>query len=221
MLDKFSFEDLMIRVMPGGLLLGVALALYSETFSVYFNQDLDFLYTFLFFCAAFIAGEVLQTLAHSLEFFVDIFFRMRRPSKVFLYKQNPVLKSDYKREELLKLLDLNTNERALIDREYSDIPLIFKGDDTKQADDLSQSIFWRLYSKVSSTSEIVQSNASYLFCRVIFLVFLLVGLLLFTQDYRELSVIAFAIALIFLWRARGVARGLVHKIIQLNLKRKI
>lgn len=67
MQDKFTLEDLMIRVMPGGFLLAIIFFMFFNETWVDVTQNFDFLYTFFFFCSAFIIGELLQTLAHELE----------------------------------------------------------------------------------------------------------------------------------------------------------
>ena len=96
--NKFTPEELIIRVIPGGFLLAVIFFAFGDDTILNLNNNLGFLYTFLFFCSAFIIGELLQTLAHEMEWMTDIFFKFRRPSKIFLYKNNPVIKNKYQRE---------------------------------------------------------------------------------------------------------------------------
>jgi len=218
MQDKFTIEELMIRVMPGGFLLAVVFFIFSDSIQLNINDNLDFLYTFFFFCSAFIIGELLQTLAHEFEWIIDIFFKFRRPSKIFLYQNNPVVSSNYKRKELLKYLKLSKEDLKIFDKDYSDIPMFFGR--KKENDNLSQSIFWKLYSEVSNTNEIKISNRNYLFVRVIMIEFLLLSILFFLSKNLSFGTISIVIFLLFLWRGRGVARGLVFKTVLLNLKKK-
>ena len=90
----------------------------------------------------------------------------------------------------------------------------------KTEDNLSQSIFWKLYSQVSNIDEIKTVNRNYLFTRVMIVEFLLISILLFLNDNNFLGIISFFISIIFLWRSRGLARGLVLKTVILNLKKE-
>ncbi len=215
--DKFSIEELMIRVLPGGFLLAFVFFQFELGTKIVIDQNLDFLYTFLFFCSAFIVGELLQTVAHELEFVIDIFFKFRRPSQIFLYKNNPVLKSEHKRDDLLEHLSLTEEKLAPFKVDYSDLPIIFKR--KKKDDDLSQSIFWKLYSEVSTTEEIKICNRNYLFSRVMSVSFLITAIILFAEKNMTPAIISLLIFMMFLWRSRGVARGLVFKTVLLNLKK--
>lgn len=214
--DNFSIEELMIRVLPGGFLLAFIIFELGHVTEITLDQNLDFLYTFLFFCSAFIVGEILQTIAHEFEWIIDIFFKFRRPSQVFLYKKNPIIKSDHKLSELLEHLSLPKEKIIPFQISYSDIPVIFGR--KKESDDLSQSIFWKLYSKVSETEEIKICNRNYLFSRVMTIIFLIIAIVLITKGNFYASVTSFLIFCIFLWRSRGIARGLVFKTVLLNLK---
>lgn len=214
--DKFSIEELMIRVLPGGFLLAFIFFEFGYITEITLDQNLDFLYTFLFFCSSFIVGEILQTIAHEFEWIIDIFFKFRRPSQVFLYKNNSIIKSDHKRSELLEHLNLSEEKIIPFQINYSDIPLVFGR--KKENDDLSQSIFWKLYSKVSEAEEIKICNRNYLFSRVMTMIFLIIAIVLITKGNLYASVSSFLIFCIFLWRSRGIARGLVFKTVLLNLK---
>ncbi|MBU1782963.1 hypothetical protein KKA77_00025 [Patescibacteria group bacterium] len=216
MTDKFTIEDLMIRIMPGGFLLAIIFFVFHDKIQINFIDSLDFFYTFMFFCSAFIVGEFLQTIAHETEWFIDIFFKFRRPSEIFLYKNNPVLKSAHKRKEAIEKLNLSDEELKIFDKEYSELSVLWWKKEKKN-DEISQSLFWRLYSQVSGSEEIKISNSNYLFTRVIMLEFLLISILLYNKNFT-LSILSMIILLVFLWRSRGVARGLVFKTVLLNLK---
>ena len=218
MIDKFSIEDLIIKVMPGGFLLAIIYFLLGDKIQFNFIDNLDFFYTFLFFCSSFIVGELLQTVAHEIEWVVDIFFKLRRPSEIFLYKNNPILKNNHKRCEMINRLSLEENETKIFDKEYSSLSLLWWKKD-KKSDEISQSIFWKLYSQVSDTDEIKMVNRNYLFVRVVMIEFLLISALLYSINL-SLSILCMVIFLVFLWRSRGVARGLVFKTVLLNLKEK-
>ena len=216
MQDKFTLEDLMIRVMPGGFLLATIFFIFFNEKWVNVTQNIDFLYTFFFFCSAFIVGELLQTLAHELEWIINIFFKFRKPSKIFLYKNNPVLNNENKRLELLEYLKLPKDEIKIFNKKYSEIPTIFWK--KRDHDSLSQSIFRRIYSQVSDKEEIKISNRNYLFVRVIMIDFLLLSIMLIGK-HPNIWFVAFMIFLLFLWRSRGIARWLVFKTVLLNLKK--
>ncbi len=217
MLNKFTIEDLLIRIMPGGFFLAILFLIYGNNIQLNLVDDLDFLYTFLFFCSAFIVGELLQTLAHELEWIIDIFFKFRRPSKIFLYKENPVIKNEYKRKDLIKHLNISEDEMKIFEKNYNKLSIWKK---SKDNDKLSQNYFWKIYSQVSNTEEIKIFNRNYLFIRVITIEFLLIsGILFFVEKNIYYGIISSIIFLIFLWRSRGLARGLVFKTILLNLKK--
>jgi hypothetical protein len=216
--DKFSIEDLMIKIMPGGFLLAVLYFLFKDKIQLSFVEGLDFFYTFLFFCSAYIVGELLQTITHEVEWVIDIFFKLRRPSEIFLYKNNPVINSEHKRGELIRELDLGEAESKLFDQEYSRLSFWWWKKD-KKTDQISQSIFWKLYSRVNQTEDIKIANRNYLFVRAITLEFLIIGILLFIHRYFYWSILSLLFCVIFLWRSRGIARGLVFKTVLLNLKK--
>lgn len=217
MTNKFTIEDLLIRIMPGGFFLAILFLIYGSNIQLNLVDDLDFLYTFLFFCSAFIVGELLQTLAHELEFVVDIFFKFRRPSEIFLYKENPVTKNEYTRKNLIRHLNLSKDEVKIFKKSYNELSAWKKNKDN---DKLSQNYFWKIYSQVSNSDEMKISNINYLFIRVITIEFLLIsGILFFVEKNIYCGIISFIIFLIFLWRSRGLARGLVFKTILLNLKK--
>ena len=220
MLEKFSIDEFMIRVMPGGVFLAVLYFLYGKYFSLAITESNDLLYTFIFFCVSFIIGELLQTLAHESEWIIDIFFKFRRPSEIFLYKNNPVLKSDHQRNNVIKHLKLSEDEKQIFNTDYKKLSFlkVWKIDRGNNA--ISQSIFWTLYSQVSDLDEIKTSNRGYLFVRVTMLLFLLITILLFINYNINLGLISLGVFIIFLWRSRGYARGLVFKIVLLNLKKK-
>ena len=203
--------------MPGGFLLAIFYFLFGDKIQFNFIENLDFFYTFLFFCSAYIFGEILQTIAHEIEWIIDIFFKLRRPSEIFLYKNNPIIKNEYKRNELIKELKLEEIESKFFDQKYSALSFWW-WKKNKKSDEVSQSIFWKLYSRVSQVDEIKIANRNYLFVRVIMLEFLIIGILLIIDKNFYWSILSFIFCIIFLWRSRGVARGLVFKTVLLNLK---
>lgn len=215
MQNNFTKDELMLRVMPGGFLLAIILYAFQGWLNLNTIDGIDFLYTFMFFCSSYIVGELLQTLAHEFEWLIDVFFRFRRPSEVFLYHKNPVLKNEYKRTELIEKLRL-TKELNVFNLEYSNLPLL-GSEEYKERDDLSQSIFWKIYSEVSDNEEIKNANQTYLFTRVIMIEFLIVAAI-FAIRNMTLTMISMAIFCFFLWRSRGVARGLVLKTVLIYLK---
>lgn len=218
MLEKLTIEDIIIKVMPGGFLLVIMFYLYGGKVEISLLDNFDFLYTFVFFCLAFITGEILQTIAHLSEWMIDVFFKFRRPSKVFLYKNNPVLKSKKKREELLNFLNLSNKDREIFDEKYKNLFFLQFWKINKKNNDISQSLFWKLYTNVCDLDEVKASNRGYLFVRVIMIVFLILALVLFFDNKTDYAIVSSFLFLMFLWRSRGYARGLVFKIVLLNLK---
>lgn len=219
MSDKFTIEDLMIKIMPGGFFIAVVYFLFRDKISLTLVDNLDFLYTFLFFCSAFIVGEILQTIAHLNEWVIDLFFKRRRPSNIFLYNNNPVLKSREKRLELMDKLSLSTEDVSGFNKNYKELSFWKKKRD-KKYDNISQSIFWRLYSNVSDSEEIKSSNRNYLFVRGITIELIIISIILLICKNYYFFAGTLIIGIIFLWRARGLARGLVFKTVLLNLKNK-
>jgi hypothetical protein len=219
MSDKFTVEDLMIKIMPGGFFIAVVYFLFIDKISLTLVDNLDFLYTFLFFCSAFILGEILQTIAHLNEWIVDLFFKRRRPSNIFLYKNNPVLKSKEKRLELIDTLSLSSEDVIGFDKDYKELSFWKKKSD-KKYDDISQSIFWKLYSNISDGEEIKSSNRNYLFVRGITIELIIISIILLVCKNYYFFTGTLVVSIIFLWRARGLARGLVFKTVLLNLKNK-
>lgn len=219
MSDKFTIEDLMIKIMPGGFFIAVVYFLFRDKISLTLVDNLDFLYTFLFFCSAFIFGEILQTIAHLNEWIIDLFFKRRRPSNIFLYKNNPVLNSKEKRLELIGTLSLSPEDVIGFDKDYKELSSWKKKGD-KKYDNISQSIFWKLYSNVSDGEEIKSSNRNYLFVRGITIELIIISVILLICKNYYFFTGALVVSIIFLWRARGLARGLVFKTVLLNLKNK-
>jgi len=202
--------------MPGGVLLATLYFIYGDIITPLLDVKLDIFYTFLFFCCAFIVGEVLQIISHELEFIIDLFFRCRRPSQVFLYKNNPVVNNEQIRLAIAKKLKLSVEDYPIVKTDYSDLPILFGR--SKDDSSSSQGIFWKLYANVSNSDEIKIANRSYLFARVIMIDFLLICILLFTNKIFYMGIIGVVIFSLFLWRSRGIARGLVFKTVILNLK---
>lgn len=216
MTSKFTIDELMIRVMPGGFFIAIIFFCYTKNHQVSISGDLDFLYTFLFFCLSFIVGEILQTIAHLLEWIIDAFFKRRRPSQIFLYKKNPVLKNGDERDRIINFLDLSNDQKHIFDKEYADISFWKKN---KKYDALSQSLFRRLYTNVVDNERMKISNRNYLFSRVIMTEFLILGILSLFLCNLFLIVVSVGAFSLFLWRSRGIARGLVFEVVLLSLKK--
>jgi len=179
------------------------------------EQGLDFFYTFLFFTFSFLAGEVIQTIAHELEWIIFSFFKFYKPSEVFLYKGNPVLKNNHIRERIINHLSLSTEEQDYFNKEYKDLPLLWW---KRRKQYKSQSLFWELYTNVSTESEIKTFNRNYLLVRAITFSLIVTSIVFYFNDSMHLFISAIILFILFLWRARGMARTLVFKTIMLNLK---
>lgn len=217
MTEKFTLEDLLIKIIPGGVLIGILYFLFLDQIDLKIEKGLDFFYTFLFFTFSFLAGEVIQTIAHELEWIIFSFFKFYMPSEVFMYKDNPVLKNEHIRQRLFNYLNLESSEQSDFEKTYKELPLWWW---KREKQNKSQSIFWKLYSEVSSETEIKVFNRNFLFVRAITFVALGIGILLFFKDNCVLAIVSIALFLLFLWRARGMARTLVFKTVMLNLKKQ-
>jgi len=217
MLQKFSIEEILIRIMPGGFFLTIVYLIYGNVLNVNIQANLDFFYTFIFFCASYITGEILQTISHELEWIINLFFKLRKPSEIFLYKNNPVIKSDKTREEIIGLIKFSNEE--IISKDYKEVSCNKWSKQNKEEKEISQSVFWKLYTQVSDTEEIKKVNSGYLFSRVITLIFLIISIMLFIKNINIYFLISVILFFIFLWRTRGYARGVVFKTVLLNLKK--
>jgi len=211
--NNFTLEDIMLKVLPWWFFLAICFCMSSVSTQITLNESLDFLYTFLFFCSAFICWELLQTISHIklFELFTKAFFKFRLPSQIFLYKNNPII-SEWIRNDLLKKIKLKKDEIRLFNKEYKDVCLCPCS--SKIENSSSQEIFRKLYSKVENEDKIRTSNRNYLFLRVLFLEFLFIALLFFFyRNMWEIWVLDLMIAWIILWRLRGVAKWLISKCI--------
>lgn len=215
MYEKLTVEDLIIRIIPGSFLLMVIYFLELKNLSFTLSDNLDFLYSLVFLSSSFILGELLQTIAHETEWIVNIFFKCRKPSEAFLYKNNPVLKNNYMLSRIFEAIDINKKDLQIFNKDFSNLSFCGKGEQQERS--LSQDIFWKLYNKVSSTEEVKNANRNYLFCRVMIIDFMTISLLFVIYDYKLFAILGFVALLIFLWRSRGIARGLVFKTVSLNL----
>lgn len=213
-IGKITTNDFMIRVLPGGFFLSVLFFGFHLEEKLEFVSGLDFLYTFLFLCMAFIVGELLQTLAHLLEFFIDIFFKGYRPSEIFLLKNNPIIEEDV-RKKVLQKLSIDEESEKYLNFEYENVPWICKKNDKGR--EYRQGFFWRIFSEVESVDSIQRSNINYLFLRVITIEFLLLIFVMAFVD-TKLMIVFLGIFLCLLWRTRGVSKGLIFKSINVFLK---
>ncbi|MGK9369202.1 hypothetical protein ACSSWA_09875 [Melioribacter sp. Ez-97] len=216
MKDKFTIEDFLIKIIPGGILLGVLYFLYGTEVNIDIPQGLDVFVTTIFLVFAFLTGEIIQTIAYEFEWLIDIFYKFYRPSQLFLYKNNPVLKNEKIREKIIEYLSPSEKEKKLFDTEYKKLPVFLK----RPKQEISQSYFWKLYSNVNNEPIINVFNRNYLYIRAIVFLFAILTLLFLVNDYSQLFYLCIVLFIIFLWRARGMARMLVFKIVILNLKGK-
>jgi hypothetical protein len=212
---KMTAEDLMIRVLPGGFFLSVLFFVFSLNNRIADSAGkFDFLYSFLFFCLAFMVGEILQIVAHLLEFLVDVFYKGYRPSEIFLYQNNPVIGNKII-SDLIDKLSLSKGDRRCLKKDYGDLPFICsKNHEGRRA---VQKLFWEIFSVAEEFPAMQRSNVNYLFVRVVAVEFLLLAIILSVVS-GLLSLVSFLVFFCFLWRARGVAKGLVFKAVNIYLK---
>lgn len=216
MTEKFSLEDLFMKIMPGGVMIGVLFFVYGDLVEIKLIKGLDFFYTFVFFTFSYLMGEVLQTIAHQFEWIVFVFFKFYKPSEIFLYKSNPVLKGNEDiRKQLLQKLSLDSASVTFFDTEYKQLPLVWW---KRMKQDKAQNYFWTLYHNVSSENEIKAFNRSYIFVRAVIFIFIILAVLFGVMGNYDFMFLSIALFILFLWRARGMSRGLVFKTVMLNLK---
>lgn len=214
---KITAEDFMIRVLPGGFFLAVLFFGFNmQNRIITIGGNFDFLYSFLFFCTAFMLGEVLQTIAHSFEFIVDVFFKGYRPSEIFLYKNNPIIKDDKTQDEIMEKLNLSKDEKEFFEKDYKSLPLICAKNDAIRK--TGQRFFWKVFGNTENDPSVKRSNINYLFLRVIMVEFLILSYIL-TFINNIAALLFFTVFIILLWRARGLARGLVFKSAMIYLKK--
>jgi hypothetical protein len=216
MTEKFTIEDLFIKIIPGGVLIGVLYFIFHDTIELKLDKGLDFFYTFIFFTFSFLAGELIQTIAHEFEWIIFSFFKFYKPSEIFLYKTNPVLKNDFIRKQIIEHLNLDEEEQAYFDKTYKELPLLWW---KREKQNKAQSFFWKLYSQISSESEIKVFNRNFLLVRAITFSTLGISMLLYIKDQNDWAITTSVLFILFLWRARGMARTLIFKTVLLNLKK--
>lgn len=216
MTEKFTLEDLFIKIIPGGVLIGVLFFIFHDNIELKLDKGLDFFYTFLFFTFSFLAGELIQTIAHEFEWIIFSFFKFYKPSEIFLYRSNPILKNDFIREQIIEHLNLDEDEQTYFNKTYKELPLLWW---KREKQNKAQSIFWKLYSQISSESEIKIFNRNFLLVRAITFSTLGISVLLFIKDQNNWAITTSVLFILFLWRARGMARTLIFKTVLLNLKK--
>lgn len=216
MKDKFTIEDFFIKIIPGGILLGVLYFMYGKSLNIEIQKGLDVLYTTVFLVFSFLIGEIIQTIAHECEWLINIFFKFYKPSEIFLYKDNPVIKNERIREQIMDYLSIPDKEKKFFENEYKELPLWKK----RQKQIISQSYFWKLYTNVNDKDIIKVFNRNYLYMRAIVFLFLILSILFLLKEQNVLFATSILLFLIFLWRARGMARTLVFKTVILNLKKE-
>jgi len=216
MSDKFTIEDLFIKIIPGGVIIGVTFFLFGSLIKFELIEGFDFFYTFLFIVFSYLMGEVIQTIAHELEWVINLFFKFYRPSEIFLYKNNPIVNNEVIRMKLLNFLSISPQSQLKYDKEYKELPL-FRG---REKQNEAQSYFWHLYTKVEDNPNIKTFNRNYLLVRAITICSIFLTLLLFIEGEEAMMIGAIIIFFLFLWRARGMAKTLVFKTVLISLREK-
>ena len=218
MIDKFTLEDLLIKIMPGGILVCVLCFLYLPHVLSSIPPNLDFLCTFIFITYAYLAGELIQTVAHLVErSMIYVFFKFYQPSEIFLYQDNPVVEDERLREEILAHLTVNEKDKNEFNRAYKDLPYYSP---RKHTNSQCQCAFRQLYSKVRENPEIKMFNRGYLMIRGMTFLFYVLTILFFINCYKIYGYLSISIFLILLLRSRGMARTLVYNVVTFNLKGK-
>jgi len=212
MVEKFSLDDLFMRIMPGGIFLGTIILIYYSSGDVKYVKELNFLYVFMFFTISYVVGELLQTIAHKLDHCLMVFYKFYMPSEIFLYKNNPVIKDDIKLEELIKVCDLTEEEKEIINNIDYEALFWFKSRISIQtAQKISRRCFWKMYHNVDESVQVF--NRGYLFVRCLTCMFLMIFLILLFYKQYEFCLFSFIMFSILLYRLRGMSRMLVFKVV--------
>jgi len=217
MTENFTLEDLFIKIIPGGVVVGVLYFVYGDKLDYKIVQGVDFLYTFLFFTFSFLTGEIIQTIAHELEFIINIFFKFNKPSEVFLYKNNPVLDNENIRLQIIQFLKSDEDNLDGFENTYNELKWFRMN---KELQNKSQGYFWKIYTNVSNENEVKIFNRGYLLTRGLTIVSLMLIVIFSVEKNIFFILYSCILFLMFLWRTRGMARTLVFKTVLLNLKNK-
>lgn len=227
MFEKISYNNALIIFIPGWFILSVFIIIFYLKFpnSNLNLPDYDLLLSFMFFALSLTIWEILQTFARWLDKIINIFFKWYRPSEIFLLKDNPII-NEFNRLKFLKLIKLKkVHTIKLIN--YKKIKIIswvtVKNDNFSK---LSQWIFWEYYWKLDWNQKIINTNARYLFTRVMFVVFwflwflfLFIDIKWFSKEINILWSISFFISFLFIYRARWNAKGLINDLVILTIKK--
>ena len=209
MSDKFSIDEYMVKIMPWWALILILCLFFWEDVPVEFWWEYDVLYAFVFVCLSYIAWEIIQTLSHLLDFVINVWFKFRKPTEIFLYKKNPVIKNEHKRKELLSALKIEKEIEEILDVEYASLNWLKFRKISKKNNDVLQSYYWTIYTSVKNNPEIKQWHTNYLFIRATMFDCLVLSILSFSYWYHELGWTSLIIRLILFWRIRWLARWLV------------
>ena len=118
-------------------------------------------------------------------------------------------------EKILNQLSLTKEPASVFDNSYKKLPVLFN----RKSQTISQSYFWEIYTMVNHEDEIKAFNRNYLLIRGITFGMLIISTLyLINHEYSQLAV-SIVLFLLFLWRARGMARMLVFKSVMIYLKK--
>jgi len=219
MVEKFSLDDLFMRIMPGGIFLGIIILIYYSTGNVKYVKELDFLYLFMFFTISYVIGEIIQTIAHMLDRFITPFYKFYMPSDIFLYKNNPVVEDKIRVEDIIKECGLTEEEEVIINSiDYKNLSWFKDRKAMNEAKKISNRCFCKMYHNVYDSVQIF--NRGYLFTRGMTCMFFIVSILLLINNNFKLLLLSMIIFCLFLWRLRGTARTLVFKVVCGNLYKK-
>jgi len=205
-MDKFSIDEYMVKIMPWWALILILCLFFWSNAPIQFWWEYDVLYAFVFICLSYIAWEILQTVSHLLDFVINVWFKFRKPTEVFLYKENPVLKNEHKRKEILEALKVGEEIEEILNIEYKDLNWLKFWKISKKNNAILQSFFWTIYTSVKNNPEIKQWHINYLFLRAIILDCLVLSILSFYYGYPALAWISLIVLIILFWRARWLAR---------------
>lgn len=209
-----SLNEFLISILPGGTILSVVLATLIIRDPNIFKpfESLEVLSIFLFLSGSFIIAEMLQTIAHICEKIIDLlFFKGYRPSDIFLLPNNPIVNNELVRRDLLEKLNITKDqENSFVN--YKEIPFKIYGNKKISYIDMNKKCFWKIYTQCRNEEHIKDSNARYLFTRVMFVVFVFLSIWFLKYSAGWLLFCSIAFALLFMWRVRGCARGLVFAI---------
>jgi hypothetical protein len=221
MFSLISKENFFITIVPGGSLLAYLLFIFNNSLKLSPQLSLwlgnEILTSFVFIALSLILGEIIQTIAHWLDFVTNCYFRFSQPSEIFLFEDNPVI-NELTRKKLLELLRTNTGKDYSSDFDLDYNKLCPCNKDYNAVKPLAHHAFMTIY-KSCASEQVKDTNIRYIYLRSLMALFTILILYTLTKslvcsEVFWFELICFGVfAIIFSYRVRGCASGLVREVV--------